>query len=998
MCDVSDSGSMASWATKLTSRLALLCLLLVGCSFANAAVPAKLTDYFQESWTTRDGLPHNTINSISQSADGYLWLATWEGAARFNGRDFEVFGRGEQTGLPDSGIRTLNKDRAGNLLLAGSRGGVSKRTPVGWHSWPPFNVLLNAVTEDKQANLWLASEGQGLFSHRTDGSRLQLTTAQGLPSDVVHSLLSDSDGRLWVGSGRGLSWIDTNSAAAEIHNLDALPPVPVFVLKPYGDSILIGTERGLFRYQQGKVELFSTALNNIPVSALLVQDQQIWIGTTDRGLLRYSERGLERLSMSGGLPNNRILSLYLDREKSVWVGTNGGLFRLRDAPFVTYTMEQGLAGNYVRAVLSHSDSSMWVGTSQGISRYAGGSFEKIDLSAVSAGQSVLSLTEADNGGVWIGTYTDGVLRYQDGNISRVYNRENGILANEVRAIVQDSGGNLWVGSAQGLNYITTDGIARFGKAEGLPTLFVMALHLHKDGRLFIGTGGGVAIRQPDGTIAPLDLSAFDDAEYAFGFAADPVTDILWMTTDRGLVAYNLTTGQVQMLGRNVGLPFDKVFQTVVDNEHNLWLSSNRGILRLDRQQIDQVLAGTRAALDYELFGESDGMQSAQANGGSMQAAAMAADGEVWFATSNGVSTVLPTILKRFAANIPPVVIEGLKVNGTAVTLQPQLQLQADTSRIELQYAGLGYIMPQRIQYQTKLHGFDADWVARGNHSSAEYTNLPPGRYQFSVKAAYPQGGWSEQEAAFSFIITPYYWQRPLFWFSVAVLSLLLASLLLRWRLRILHQREQLLRQQVAEKTVELQQQTDHLRAVDKDRTTLLEQIKIQAQEFELQARRDTLTGLANRRAFDEALARECARARRAQLPLCLVLLDIDHFKRVNDTYSHGVGDEVLKLVAAVICQHCRTDDTVARWGGEEFAILLPNTTEQHAAEICERIRMAVADIDCSLISPELHITASMGIAGYAGESQHDKLLSRSDSALYEAKQSGRNRIQVALTN
>jgi len=212
----------------------------------------------------------------------------------------------------------------------------------------------------------------------------------------------------------------------------------------------------------------------------------------------------------------------------------------------------------------------------------------------------------------------------------------------------------------------------------------------------------------------------------------------------------------------------------------------------------------------------------------------------------------------------------------------------------------------------------------------------------------------------------------------------------------LRRREQLLRWQVAEKTVELQQQTDHLRAVDKERSELLEQIKRQAQEFALQARLDALTGLANRRAFDESMARECARARRTQLPLCLVLLDIDHFKLVNDTFSHSIGDEVLKLVAATICRHCREEDTVARWGGEEFAVLLPNTSVYAAEDICERIRLAIMQTDCSVLAADLHITVSMGIAGFAGETQHDKLLSRSDSALYRAKQSGRNRIDIAV--
>ena len=987
---------MLSKAKKPISLFSCVSAVVLLCfSVRGEAGQTLLSDYFQESWTTRDGLPHNTINSLNQSEDGYLWIGTWEGAARFNGREFAVFGRGEPTGLPDSGIRSISKDNDNNLILAGARGGISKRSASGWQSLPAFNVLINAVTEDQQGSLWLASEGQGLFWQNAKGERRQFTTAEGLTSDVVHSVLTTSDGKVWVGTGRGLQWFSSSDSSVTLTTVSGLPQVPVFALRQYGDTVLIGTERGLYRYDAGSVSVFSEDLSDLPISALLVSGEQLWIGTTDRGLLRHSALGLEKLSMDSGLPNNRILSLFQDREQSIWAGTNGGLFRLRDAPFVTYTTEQGLAGDYIRAVLAHSDGSVWIGSSQGVSRYTEQGISSIDLSAVSAGQSVLSLVEAPDGSVWIGTYSDGAIQWRDGHVVRQFDRRSGLLANEIRAIAIAEDGDLWFGTGQGLSHVSGQQVTNFAKEQGLPTPFVMALYLHTDGRLFIGTGGGVAIRQLDGRIEALDFTGLDDAEYAFGFTPDLAEDLLWMATDRGLVAYHLSDGKLTMLGRHAGLPFDKVFQAAIDHQQHLWLSSNRGILRFERQQLQQFLTAKRSTVDYELFGESDGMQSAQANGGSMQAAAVARDGSVWFATSKGASKVRPEELARFAANVPPVVIEGFKVNGKTLPLRGVSQLAAGASRIELQFAGLGFVMPQRIQYRTKLEGFDTDWVERGSNTSAEYTNLPPGNYRFMVSAAYPQGSWSKHDASFSFSIAPYFWQRPLFWLMLVVASVLSAVLALRWRLGSLKRRAKQLSAQVAEKTFELQQQADHLRQVDQERSALLLQIKQQAQEFELQARLDPLTGLANRRAFDEALARECARSRRHGLPLCLVLVDIDHFKRVNDRYSHSVGDQILKLVATEVSQHCRQDDTVARWGGEEFALLLPNTVLTEAKDFCERIRMAIEKIDCSAFAANLHISISMGIAQYADEAAHDKLLVRSDNALYKAKQNGRNRIEVA---
>jgi diguanylate cyclase (GGDEF)-like protein len=973
-----------------TALLFLLAIL----SHVSQANPTSLEDYFQETWTTRNGLPHNTINSINQSSDGYLWIATWEGLARFNGRQFEVFGRGEETGLPDSGIRSLSNDFSNGILVTGARGGIARIKQNNWQSWPALHVLINAAVEDQSGTLWLASEGKGLFRQLPNGQRQQYTTEQGLPSDVVHSLMLDSEQQLWIGTGRGLVRINVTLEQPKFTAFADLPSVPVFVIRQQQQAVLIGTERGLYAMENDRAALVHPKLQQLAISALWVADTALWIGTTDTGLFKLSQFNLEQLGIAQGLPNNRILSIYQDREQSVWVGTNGGLFRLRDAPFITYTAEKGLAGDYIRSVMSHSDGSVWVGTSEGVSRIQQHNIESFDLSSHSPAQSVLSLTEDPNGSIWMGTYTDGLLQWQDGKVQRSYSRQNGLLANEVRAILKANDGSLWVGTAQGLNHITAKGISSLGTSDGLPAPFIIALYQHHDQRLFVGTGGGVAIVNTDGSIEHIDLSSLDGAEYAFGFTYDALANILWLTTDRGLIAYHVADGHTQLIGRNAGLPVDKLFQLVIDKQHNFWVSSNRGILRFSRENVLAFLQQSEPKLAYELFGESDGMQSAQANGGSMPAAALDAEGRVWIATSKGVSAVHPEVLERFSANVPPVVIEGIKADGNLLKLAENVNIAAGVSRVELHFAGLGFVMPQRILYRTKLVGFDNGWVQRGSNNSAEYTNLAPGRYHFKVSAAYPQGKWSDAEASIHFTIEPYFWQRPVYWYLLSILMIVFVILLLRWRLASLKQREKLLTIQVTEKTLALQRQADSLKAVDLERSELLNQLKQQAESFEAQARLDVLTNLANRRAFDEALAQECARARRNQHPLSMVLLDIDYFKQVNDRYNHSIGDLVLKLVASTISQFCREGDTVARWGGEEFAILLPETAIEDAVALCERIRLAIMQIDCSAVANDLKVTISLGVAEYNPLQPHDKLLSQCDTALYQAKQNGRNRVEV----
>jgi len=195
---------------------------------------------------------------------------------------------------------------------------------------------------------------------------------------------------------------------------------------------------------------------------------------------------------------------------------------------------------------------------------------------------------------------------------------------------------------------------------------------------------------------------------------------------------------------------------------------------------------------------------------------------------------------------------------------------------------------------------------------------------------------------------------------------------------------------VDERTSELLGHTQRLVAADEEKSALLAELKRQSDAFAQQAREDGLTGLANRRAFDEALAREFARAQRSNRPLCLALLDIDHFKRVNDAYSHAAGDAILKAISAIMQKHSREVDLVARWGGEEFALLFPDTTMRDAINTCERLRAGIAEFDANEIAPGLRITVSIGIAAHTGFTHHERMLIRADERLYAAKQAGRN--------
>ncbi|QSX34798.1 diguanylate cyclase [Shewanella avicenniae] len=945
--------------------------------------------YFQESWTTRDGLPHNTVNSLAQTPEGYIWLTTWEGVARFNGSEFKVFGRDRTTGLPDAGMRSTHVDKTGRLILGGSRGGL---TSVTHHVWQPLQAvggLVNDIVAEDDGSFWVATEGDGLYREYSDGRREQWTVDNGMPSNSVYTLAKDAKGELWIGTSKGAVVFDKQ----QFHLNKAIPAVPVFDVLPIANGYLVATEFGLLQCDTALCQQYVPKLANIAVSELMFDHQgSLWIGTIERGVYRFSEPfGLEHLETDREMPRNRVLSLLQDKEKSIWIGTNGGLLRLRDVPFSTVTESQGLAGNYVRSVLADQDDhSMWIGSSNGLSRYDI-TTDKVVESLIPK-QSVLSLAQQTDGTLYIGTYTSGVFVYKNGKVTLLLDRQHGLISNEVRAISLSKDGSLWVGTSQGLSILKDGKLQNITTADGLPGNFIVAM-AQVDDQVWIGTGTGIT-KWAHGKFNDIAINHFDNAEYAFGFYHQSEKQLLWGATDRGLMRHNLATGETQVIGRKDGLPFDKYFQVYIDDKHDMWMSSNRGILRFSEADANAVFDGKLKRLPIVLYGESDGLISAQANGGSSPTIAKSTDGSLWMSTARGVARVDPNRLYLFSQYTPNVEIENVALDGEAQLLSHAITIAPEVQRIEVRYAGLSYIMPSRILYRTRLQGFDQVWRENGNQHQIEFTNLAPGKYQLEIQAQNPGGEWSTP-ATLQIIKQPFWWQTT--WVSYLALLglLLLIGAIVLWRTHSLRRSRAKLLHLVELKTEELRRHTTHLAELNNEKSELLEMLRHQALALEKQAMQDELTGLPNRRSFDETFAREFSRAKRSGQPLALAFLDIDHFKRINDTLSHEAGDTALELLAEQLKAHCREFDVCARWGGEEFVMLLPATTLEQARRVSERLRYGVAAMDCNDIAPQLSITVSIGVACSDAAETSAELLNQADKALYRAKQSGRNRVELA---
>ena len=787
----------------------IACLLaVVSLKEARALDPRQaITQYGHAVWTTENGLPQNSVRAIAQTADGFLWLATMAGLARFDGAQFRVFNLANSPALGDEHITAMTAGRDSTLWLGTSSGIVH-------YSNGQFQTLANAgalphpivraLLMDAAGTLWIGTD-RGLAQLRNG----QLTTIfHGGGESTVHALCEYPKGTIWAGTNGGLKKI-ANGAITSYTKDDGLAGNPVWAMAPSGDGTLWIATRpgGLSAWRDGHFRNYTLrdGLTHDGVVALLVdRDSNVWAGTDGGGLDRLTDGKITAFQTRDGLSNQTVRCLFEDAEGSLWVGAaGGGVNQLRDQRLTIRSMRQDLASDLVRSIFADSQGDIWLGTGAGIERISGGRVLHYGTADGVSSSLVWPVMRDRRGDVWSISESGTLERFRGARFGDRTAHESWPLRGATRLLFEQRDGTVWAGAGSRLMRFAGGEVTTFGKEEGVASDNNRTLIERADGTLWLGGNRGLQQFQGGRFLRPMGR--------AQGLAGDSVMAALedkdgslWVIC-AGAGITRITRGQIaggrfSTLTKANGLPDLDMYGMLEDNFGHFWIMSRSGLFRVSKSALTKVAERGSGRVNVELFDSSTPEGSSDFSYNVFPLAAKLGDGRLWFPTYGGALIVDPTRQKR-NVRPPPVYVEHVETDGKTPL--------ADGGRfrsghnLQIAYTALSFIRPERVLFRYRLDGFDSDWIDAGTRRTAYYTNLPPGSYRFRVIACNNDGVWNEAGASFGFAVAPRFYQTAWFYLPCGMLFLVAAASLLQWWMARVRQREKRLTERIEERTAEL---------------------------------------------------------------------------------------------------------------------------------------------------------------------------------------------------
>ncbi|WP_372940986.1 EAL domain-containing protein [Shewanella sp.] len=964
--------------------------------------------YQIERLNISDGLPSALVTTIYQQKNGFLWFATDSGVSRYDGQAFIhfQFSPGSKRHISNNFVTDVIEDSQGNIWFA-TEDGLNQLNPDDHLTiYPlnpePFDQNTNWITklyQDSSNNLWVGT-GSGLQfkpenSDRFTALPLYLNKQKVAVETSIYSIVADQQQRLWVGTDFGLAVVEPDTHALHLFEPNVTD----------NSSEVPGTIAA------------KTLFNDFILSSEVADDGIIWFGTQNYGLIRfnpldksYRHYYAQAKPQQGTIKSNYISSIAVENPQTIWVSTNKGVgvLSLATDTFAWITSqafnEHSLPSDFVDDVLIDSSGLIWFASTQGVAYYsplkqASRIYKPLANNSELSGDNVFALSANNKQHVWVAS-NNGLdtidLQLKTATLSPLTNESDNTLTGNIWNVQVDDANNVWASHDKGLSYFDANSkqITHFSNAPGNPYGFpntdFYTVTPDNKGNVWV-TGylnAGVMLFSPTEGLLKHYFNHNENLYTSGGnFTFDAMiinTGELWLATTNGIFIIDSNSDKTTHLSLGNDRENIRISGIYQDEQGIIWASTQGlGLAKITPTK-------ENASFNIEYITRKDGLTDNR-----LKAVTGDSQGNLWitsrqmltkYATQTGTITHYPSAINnnnlifneaaiglignqlvigsnkgviqidvtQISQNhfIPPVHITAANIaNKSYVNINNNKAVEAvtvdyDHNMIQFSFTSLDFTAPEQNKYRFMLEGFDQDWITTQQHN-AMYTNLPAGDYTFKVQSTNSDGIWSPQQAEFAFSINQAWWFYALIALGMTVCLMLMLFALSRFK---------------------------------------------QIKELSNRANYDSLTGLANRFYFNQQLSMLINTPTKTA---AVVFIDLDHFKEVNDSMGHDVGDELIIQVGKRL-QHClKHQDVLARLGGDEFALIIQyapddNKLNQDLINIIERIRTSL-NAGYQINQHWLSSSASIGVACYPNDGKDAKtLLKHADTAMYAAKQNGRN--------
>lgn len=757
-----------------------------------AAAPGSfLEDYISQSWSAADGLPGNTVTSVIQDKQGYIYFGTYGGLVRFDGIEFETLNRHTRSQFDFISARALFQNSAGNFWIGSNDEGLTRVSSDGLNAKTfttkdglPNNSIRD-ICEDSAGNIWVGTSG-GIAYITSEDTILRPAGLESYGDEqaLVVNMCCDSSGRIWVVSAKtngiyyctdfnfvrfdGISSVEDPLVSAVFQDSDGalwFGVAPYYVVKIHNNT------ETLF-------DLHSEEQSAVFVNSIFQdKDGNIWMGL-DKGIAFFKDAVLDKKSVEYKFSDSSINEIIQDREGNIWLASDRkGIEKFSYSKFKTVPLD-----TTVNAIAEDSESGLvWMGTDNGLYCFRGLERVQNDITRFCSNVRIRDVGFARNGDLLVSTYAQfGQLRVsKDGKISS-WTQEDGLTGNKVRVALESASGDLYVGTTNGLNVIkkNTGRIITYTKSEGLVNDYIMCLYEDSDGRMWCGTDGGGVFVLHNGRIEKTYTTENGLAgNVIFKIERiDPADDTLWFSTGSGLSSFY--DGKFFTYKSSNGLGTNDIFQILLDSRGNAWMTSNAGISSTAFSGFKDVAEGKDSVLNVKFFMQDEGLRSGGVT--STSRSMKDSQGRIWFTLIDGFAVYDPA--KESGTRVKPLLrIKTITLDNKSFSYdkirKKDIVVPAEVRRISVNYTGLSYSAPEQVMFSYMLDGFDSDFCDWTPERSVSYTNLKPGSYKFLIKA---KNGYDIESDIFQnpvIVKKPFIWQTTWFWVLVSISGVLLITVI-----------------------------------------------------------------------------------------------------------------------------------------------------------------------------------------------------------------------------